>query len=75
MSEQQHGITPELYRLPDVIRALAISRSTVYALMSADPSFPKPVQVTSRAIRWHREDVVQWARSRPAARPPRPPRR
>ena len=65
-------ITPELYRLPDVCRALGLGRSTVYALLEQDASFPPPIRVTRRAIRWRRTDIEHWARTRPIARPPRP---
>ncbi len=66
---------PELLRLQDVCSMLALARSTVYTLLTEDPSFPPPVRVTRRAIRWRRIDIEQWARTRPAARPPRPERK
>ena len=66
-------IAPELYRLPDVCTTLGVGRSTLYKLLATDPEFPRPVRVTTRAVRWRRVDVERWARSRPvAARPPRP---
>ena len=63
-------VTPELYRVSDVGQALGLGRSTIYALLSEDASFPAPIRVARRAIRWRRIDIEQWARSRPAA--PRP---
>ena len=67
-------VTPELYRLSDVCAALAVGRSTVYALLETDDSFPRPIRIARRAVRWHRTDVERWARSRPAARSRTPPR-
>ena len=64
-------IIPELLRLQDVCTMIGISRSTIYALL-AENRFPAPICVTRRAIRWHRTEIEQWVRSRPAARPPRP---
>ena len=70
-AHQQPKPDPALLRLADVCRTLALGRSTVYSLLNSDPSFPSPVRLTARAIRWRRVDVVEWAESRPAARPPR----
>ena len=66
-------IIPELYRVSDVCKSLGLARSTIYALLAADASFPAPIRVTRRAIRWRRIDIEEWARSRPVAkRPVRP---
>ena len=59
---------PELYRLSDVCAVLGIGRSTVYKLVETDPEFPAQVRVTSRAVRWRRVDIEQWAHSRPVAK-------
>ena len=66
---------PVLLRLADVCQSLGVSKSTVYQLLDTDPTFPSPVQVTARAVRWRRADVEEWARSRPSARPRRADRK
>lgn len=75
MGDPELQIKPELYRVPDVCAVLGVSRSTVYKLVETDPSFPRQVRVTSRAVRWRRLDIEEWARTRPRTREQRPVRR
>lgn len=54
-------------RLPKVLQATALSRSTVYAMM-ADGRFPKPVKLGERAVGWPEAEIDAWLESRKAAR-------
>ncbi len=65
-------ITPELYRIPDVCAALGIGRSSLYTLLETDPTFPRPVRVATRAVRWRRIEIERWARELPEAVPVMP---
>ena len=56
-----------LMRISDVQRELRIGRTSVYTLLSDDPTFPRPIQVTPRAVAWRREDIAEWVASRPVA--------
>jgi len=52
----QHTI---LIRLPEVLRRVALSRSSVYLLITKG-RFPRPVKVGARASRWVESDVDAW---------------
>lgn len=48
-----------LMRLKDVSMLLGVSRSTIYKRMH-DGSFPQPVTLGPRAVRWRAEAVEAW---------------
>ena len=41
-----------------------IGRSLIYKLMP-EGRFPKPVKVSTQAVRWKRAEVLDWINSRP----------
>jgi prophage regulatory protein len=45
-----------LMRLAEVCKLFGVSRSTVYKWMT-EGSFPRPVHISERAVRWRWEDV------------------
>jgi prophage regulatory protein len=49
-------------RLSEVCSLVAISRSTIYKRIS-DGSFPCPVRLSERSVRWRFEDVANWIRN------------
>lgn len=53
-------------RLPEVKHRTGLSRSTIYAAVSAG-EFPKPVRLTERTIAWVESDVQDWIDARIAA--------
>ena len=59
-------MVPEIYRLPAVVAACGISRSTIYEMIRRD-EFPAPVKLGVRAVGWRRSDIEAWLASRPAA--------
>jgi prophage regulatory protein len=54
-------------RLPAVIQATGLGRSTIYRLM-ASGAFPAPVYLGPRAVGWRWSDLDRWSESRPGAR-------
>ena len=54
-----------LIRLPEVLRRLGCSRTTIYKLMR-DETFPKPVRY-SRALTWKSTDIERWIERQVAA--------
>jgi prophage regulatory protein len=50
-------------RLPTVIQATGLGRSTIYRLV-ADGSFPQPVHLGPRAVAWRWSDLDRWSESR-----------
>ena len=55
-----------IYRRPDVERMTGLSRSTLYAMMTAG-EFPRPVKLGRRAVGWRGSDVAAWLDSRSQA--------
>lgn len=51
--------TTPLLRLPAVISLTQLSRSTIYAAIQAG-TFPRPVRVGERAVRWRSGDIDTW---------------
>jgi molybdopterin-binding protein len=70
---QSPGALPGFYRLQDVMRACALSRSTKYRRI-AEGKFPAPVRLGGRASGWSRAALQQWIEDPEAYRvaPPRP---
>ena len=50
-------------RLPAVIQATGLGRSTIYRLV-ANRAFPRPVHLGPRAIAWRWSDLEQWSSTR-----------
>jgi prophage regulatory protein len=63
-SEWAAPISPFM-RLPDVLQATGLARSTVYRMV-AEHTFPAPVKLAKRAVGWRHDDVRQWAAARPS---------
>jgi len=53
-----------IMRLPAVLQATGLARSTVYRMM-AERTFPAPVKLAKRAVGWRHDDVRQWTNARP----------
>ena len=56
---------PQLLRLPAVLQATGLARSTVYRMV-AEHTFPAPVKLAKRAVGWRHDDVRQWTIARPS---------
>ncbi|BEG76381.1 MULTISPECIES: helix-turn-helix transcriptional regulator [Alcaligenaceae] len=51
--------TPMFYRMRDVLRMTALSRSSLYRRIAAG-TFPAPVSLGGAAKGWRRSDLEQW---------------
>ena len=56
-------MTDQMYRLPDLERAIGLKRSTIYAMI-ADGTFPKPLLLGKRAVGWPAATVREWLNGR-----------
>lgn len=54
--------TMTFLRLPAVMAAVGMSRTTIYDRIKAG-TFPKPVQIGARAVAWDQAEVADWQRS------------
>lgn len=55
-------------RLPDVIKATGVPRSTLYRLIS-NGDFPQPIKLGERSVAWSSAEIEAWMARRIAARP------
>lgn len=54
----------KILRLDDVRRVTGLSKTAVYGLIKRG-AFPRPIQLTPRAVGWRVADVDEWVASRP----------
>jgi len=67
VTPQSQNLEPiqRLLRLPAVLQATGLTRSTVYRLM-AEHTFPAPVKLAKRAVAWRHDDVREWTNGLPS---------
>ena len=54
----------KLMRLSEVLDAVGLARSTIYKQI-ATGTFPRPVAVGSKAVRWRAGEIAEWIDSCP----------
>jgi len=57
---------PQLLRLPAVLQATGLARSTIYRMI-AEGNFPAPIKLAKRAVAWRPDHIRQWTNTRPSA--------
>lgn len=60
-------MTNKILKLPDVMRATALSRSSIYAFISKG-AFPKPIKLGEKAVGWIEGEVSAWVATRASLR-------
>lgn len=58
--------SPLVYRMPELEKAVGLSKTTIYRLMRAG-AFPRPIELTPDRVGWRAEDVKAWVDARPVA--------
>lgn len=61
-----------LLRLPELSARIGLRKAAIYARMNGaspqfDPSFPKPVKLSARAVAWVESEIDAWVQSKIAA--------
>lgn len=56
-------MTDKILKLPDVMKATALSRSSIYAFVNKG-SFPKSVPLGLKAVGWLESEVTAWIAER-----------
>ena len=64
--------TDRLLRLGEVRARTGLARATIYRKMR-DGSFPEPLKIGVRAVRWPESEIEAWLAARPRATGDRPP--
>lgn len=54
---------PELWTVEEVADFFRISNRTLREWRELDPTFPLPLDLPGRTLRWYPQDVVDWALS------------
>ena len=57
----------QLWTVADVAEFFGISKRTLREWRELDPTFPMPLDLPGRTLRWHPDDVIEWALSLRAA--------
>ena len=55
-----------IVRLPEVMELTGLSRSSIIKETKLS-RFPRPMQLTERAVGWRREEIAAWLEARPRA--------
>lgn len=65
MQHNEFNITnvTRFIRLPEVLSMIGLSRTRVYELIEQG-SFPSQVKLSSRAVAWSQEQVMEWMSQR-----------
>ena len=58
--------TDRLLRLSEVLTITSLGRSTVYRKMR-DGTFPEPLKIGVRAVRWRQAEISNWLAACPRA--------
>lgn len=53
-----------IVRMKQLIERTSLSRSTLYVLMSSDPTFPRKIKLTARTIGFLETEVDEWIKAR-----------
>lgn len=60
------GAPSRMLRLPEVMKRVGLSRSSLYAMAQAG-TFPKQRRLTPKSVAWLEDEVETWISSREAA--------
>lgn len=66
MQQQQTQQRDRLLRRPEVESLVGLRRSAIYNAINRG-EFPRPVQITSRAVGWRESEIEAWLAARPVA--------
>ncbi len=56
-------MTDTILRRKEVEHRTGLSRSTIYAMMKSG-EFPRPIQLSARAVGWMASDIDSWLQNR-----------
>lgn len=61
MLHDQSKPAHELWTVDDVADYFQVTPRTVREWRSIEATFPQPLDLPGRSIRWHRSDITEWA--------------
>lgn len=60
----QLGRSIQILRMKQLVVRTRLSRATLYALMSTDPTFPQKIKLTARTVGFLESEVDAWLTTR-----------
>lgn len=63
MGNQVSSVTPQFYRLPQLIVRLGVSGSSIWSWVKKG-TFPAPIKLAENTTAWHLADIEEWEQSR-----------
>ncbi|HCG8031791.1 TPA: AlpA family phage regulatory protein [Vibrio parahaemolyticus] len=55
---------PQLVSINEILKAIGVSRATIYRWMAAGP-FPSSIDVSEGRVAWYEHEIKEWIESRP----------
>lgn len=55
--------TDQLWTVDDVAAYFKVAPRTIRDWRAMEATFPPPLELPGRSIRWHEADILEWARS------------
>lgn len=62
-NDQEEENMTKMIKLPDVMEATALSRSSIYAFIKQG-NFPQPIPLGTRAVGWDAAEIQNWIAQR-----------
>lgn len=57
----------KILKLPEVMKATSLSRSSIYAFIKEN-SFPRPIHLGARAVGWLESEISDWINQKAESR-------
>lgn len=62
-AEVKGTVPGDLWRIDEVAAYFRVTPWTIRAWRNTDATFPAPLDLPGRSLRWYRDDVIEWALS------------
>ncbi len=56
-------VPDDLWTIAEVVSYFRVCERTIREWRDLDPTFPAPLDLPGRLLRWYRQDVIDWALS------------
>ena len=67
MSSHERSGTTSLLTIEQVCQRTTLGRTSIYQRLREDETFPQPVRLTKRTVRWRSADIDKWIAALPSA--------
>ena len=67
MQSHEQTRPSSLLTIEQVCQRTTLGRTSIYQRLRDDETFPQPVRLTKRTVRWRSADIDQWIAALPSA--------